>query len=237
MAYSILLVDDSKDYREEFTSYFKEYVVSECSNGRQALEKLSRPHDIDLVVLDVVMPGISGLEVLKRIKSEHPQLGVIILTSKSNEEVAIQALKAGADDYVRKGDDISELETVITKTLERTGVAGFQKAVSPGEKVEKIKQLLEKNYDKKFTLEDAAGLVSLSPKYLSRIFLRFAGMNFSEYKLNVKVDKAKELLTSTGLTVSQIAYKLGYENPESFIRIFEKYTENTPTEYRKISKR
>ena len=58
-------------------------------------------------------------------------------------------------------------------------------------------------------------------------------MDFNEYKLGVKIGKAKELLKNTGLTVEQIAYKLGYLNAESFIRIFKKFTKKTPTELRK----
>jgi len=72
------------------------------------------------------------------------------------------------------------------------------------------------------SLEDAAGAVSLSPKYLSRVFKEVTGTGFMDYKLKIKIDKAKELLKGTGSTISEISDKLGFMNPESFTRIFKK---------------
>jgi len=78
--------------------------------------------------------------------------------------------------------------------------------------------------------------VSLSPKYLSRVFKDVTGTGFMEYKLKIKIDKAKELLKGTGSTISEISDKLGFMNPESFMRIFKKVTGATPTKFRKRKK-
>jgi two-component system response regulator YesN len=86
-------------------------------------------------------------------------------------------------------------------------------------------------------LKDAAQAVYLSPKYLSRIFKQSTGKSFSEYKLKIKTEKAKELLSKTGYNVNQLAEKLGYENAESFIRLFRRFAGYTPTEYRKKFKK
>jgi len=78
-----------------------------------------------------------------------------------------------------------------------------------------------------------ANAVCLSPKYLSRVFKEKTGEDFNYYKLGIKISKAKELLTGTAKTVSEVSDKLGYRNAESFIRIFAKFTGKTPTGYRK----
>jgi AraC-like DNA-binding protein len=86
-------------------------------------------------------------------------------------------------------------------------------------------------------LEEAARSVFLSPKYLSRAFKEQTGKGFNEYCLELKVQKARELLKETGLTVGQISDQLGYQNEESFIRTFKKLTGLRPTEYRKGKER
>jgi AraC-like DNA-binding protein len=77
----------------------------------------------------------------------------------------------------------------------------------------------------------------LSPKYLSKIFKEQTGICFNEYKLNVKMKYAKELLVNTGYNIDQIAYKLGYKKVESFNKIFKKITHLTPTKFRSQMKK
>jgi YesN/AraC family two-component response regulator len=78
-----------------------------------------------------------------------------------------------------------------------------------------------------------ANSVCLSPKYLSRFFKQETGENFNQYRLRVKVEKAKEFLKNTSNTIEQISDKMGYQNIESFIRVFKKFTNHTPTTYRR----
>jgi AraC-like DNA-binding protein len=76
-------------------------------------------------------------------------------------------------------------------------------------------------------------VVHLSPKYLSRLFKQEAKVGFNQFRLGVKMEKAKELLKSSDYNVSQISYKIGYQNVESFIRCFKNATNCTPSQYRK----
>jgi two-component system, response regulator YesN len=105
------------------------------------------------------------------------------------------------------------------------------------EKIDKIKLYIEKNYEKVFNLNDISKIVFLSPKYLSKLFKEETGICFNEYKLDVKIRYAKELLDNSGNNIDQISFKLGYKKPESFIKIFKKITNLTPTEYRNQSKK
>ncbi|MFB0526823.1 MAG: response regulator [bacterium] len=233
MPYNILLVDDDKEFREEFRDYLEDYQVIEACNGEEALGLLKKPNVIDLVILDVMMPGLPGTEVLKEMRRIDPDLGIIILTGYSSEGVAIEALKGRADDYIQKPIDIDKAKEIIERLLETKRGEGDINTLGTKGKIEKVKRFVQRNYHKKVSLKDAAQAVYLSPKYLSRIFKQITGKSFNEYKLKIKIEKARELLTKTGYNVNQLAEKLGYENAESFIRLFKKLAGYTPTEYRK----
>ena len=100
-------------------------------------------------------------------------------------------------------------------------------------KIEKVKHFVQRNCYKKVTLEAAARIVCLSPKYLSRVFKEYAKEGFTDYKLAVKIEAAKDLLKKSGYNINQIAEKLAYENTESFIRQFKKLCKHTPSAFRK----
>ena len=233
MAFSILLVDDDKEFREELCDFLHDYNVIEASNGKEALDLLSGPNEIDVVILDVVMPGPSGTVVLKRIREMYPDMGVIILTGHGSKDTVIEALKGRADDYVEKPVDIHKTRGIIERIIREKMPLGD---VAPGgvdAKIARVMQFVERNYEKRVSLADAAGLVALSPKYLSRLFKLRVGTGFSEYKIQVRIEKGAELLESADYTIDEISFRVGYENPESFIRLFKKIKGCTPTQYRK----
>ncbi len=231
MPHTILLVDDDREFRSEFKECLEHYKVIEAAGGTEALSLLRKPNEIDLVILDVMLPGASGTDVLKEMKKNAPDLKIVMLTGYSSKDVAIEALKGRADEYIEKPLDIDKTKEIIERLL--TGGSGsIGDSQDIHAKIERAKQFARRNAEKKTSLNDVARTVCLSPKYLSRIFKEHAGVGFNEYKLQVKVRRAQELLTRTGLTVDQISYRLGYRNPESFIRIFEKFTRLTPTQFR-----
>jgi YesN/AraC family two-component response regulator len=233
MPEKILLVDDDIEFRLEMKEALGEYEVLEASSGKEALKILKRPNEIDLVMLDVIMPGESGIDVLRDMKLIAPELGIIILTGFSSKDVAIEALKGHADEYIEKPFDIEKTKEIIEKViLVKTGKSD-KSAYRIEDKVEQVKLFIKKNFYKKLVLKDAATVVCLSPKYLSRVFRKKAGLGFSAYRLKFIVEKARELLSDTGYSVDQIADKLGYQNTESFIRIFEKIVKTTPSKFRR----
>jgi two-component system response regulator YesN len=236
MSASILLVDDDMIFLEEFSEYFDNYRIINVSSGEQALELLKKPHDISLVIMDVMMPGLKGTDVLLKIKAMYPELAVIIMTGYSSKDIAIESLKGHADDYIEKPFKAKEIKKIIERLSENKNGYNDLDALDGKGKVEKVKHFIEINCFKKTSLSDASQAVCLSAKYLSRIFKKHSGMTFGEYKRKIKIEKAKELLLSSTRTVAQISCKLGYENTESFIRQFKKLTNNVPTAYRKKNK-
>lgn len=232
----ILLVDDNKDLRTDFKLWYEEYDITEADCAQDALAILKKPNELDLVILDVQMPGMSGLDALEKIKAIAPEKSVIIMTGFSTKDVAIHALIAKADNYIEKPFDIKTMRDAIEKELRSRSGADRPDEMDVAGKVEHVRWFLEGNCFKKITLQDAAQTVYMSPKYLSRIFREKTGMGFSEYKLKVKMAQAKKMLRSTGGSIKQISAKLGYANAESFIKQFEKIVKSTPSCYRKSCK-
>lgn len=233
MSDKILLVDDDEAFRAELRDFLEGYDVVEASNGRQALALLQRANEISLVVLDVMMPGLNGIDVLREIKRADPNLGIIILTAYGSKDTVIDALKGRADDYIEKPLDIDKVRDIIARVLDSRRNDRPLGASDIRDKIEKVKYFAQRNCYRKTALKDAALAVCLSPKYLSRIFKQKTGSSFSEYRLKIKIGKAKELLVKSGYNVNQVSEKLGYENVESFIRQFKKLAGCTPTKYRR----
>ncbi|MEA3306391.1 MAG: response regulator [Elusimicrobiota bacterium] len=232
----ILIVDDDKILRSGIIIGLKEYEVIETSNAKDALAIIKKPNELDLIILDINMPGMSGLEMLKKIKDISPEKKVIIMTGYSTKNVAIEALKNKADNYIEKPFDIKVIRALIEKELLNKAGSASPSDMNNTDKIEHVKWFLEGNCLKKVTLKDAAEIVYMNPKYLSRLFRENTGMGFNEYKLKIKMEQAKKMLTSTALAIKQISYKLGYANTESFIRQFKKILKITPTQYRKNNK-
>ena len=237
MPETILLVDDEKEFRDELRCSLDEYSVMEACNGQEALKILNKPNEIDLAILDVRMPGLTGTEVLKVIKKRSPDLKVIMLTAFSTKDIAVESLRNQADEYLEKPVNIDKLKECIEKLLESSKHEEELSSTEIEQKINRIKRYIERNWLKKVSLEDAAETVGLSPKYLSRVFKEITGTGFMDYKLSVKIKRAKELLNTTGRTISEISDKLGFMNPESFMRIFKKVTKVTPSQFRKKKKR
>jgi two-component system response regulator YesN len=231
MSYNILLVDDNKDFREEIRDCFFEYKIIDASSGAQALDILQKPNVIDLVLLDVKMPGLSGTKILKEMKKINPELIIIMMTGYSTKDIAIEALKAHADDYIEKPINIDKTKEIINSLLKTKEKKADNNLENIEDKLKFVKYFIERNYDKKISLDDAAKEVYLSPKYLSRIFKENTGMKFNDYKLSIKIDKAKEMLENRSHNINQISDEMGYQNTESFIKIFKKFTGFTPSEY------
>ncbi len=233
MPYTILISDDDKEFREEFKDCFNDYKIEEAGTGQQTLDILNSPNEIDIIFLDVFLPDTTGIILLKKIRESHPDIAIVIITGSGTKDIVIDALRCAADDYLEKPIDIEKTKKLIKTLIEEKVETMDVKDGNIEEKIQRIMHFAERNVNKIVNLETVAKLVYMSPKYLSRVFKQYTGMNFSRYKINIKIKHSKKLLMNKGLTVEQISDSLGYENSESFIRIFKKYTGQTPSHYRK----
>ena len=159
-------------------------------------------------------------------------IGVILMTSFGSKEVLLEALRSHADDFVDKPYSVNELKKKLESFFEKRAAEEGQRSGPDGKPMQRIQKFVERNYRKSPTLEEAAKKALLSPKYVSRKFKEEMHQTFSDYKIGLKMEQAKKLLHETSMGVAQIAYKIGYENAESFMKMFKKTLGCTPTEYR-----
>ena len=116
----ILIVDDEKDFVEMFSLRLTRQGerVSAAYSGQQALDLL-KTTPIDVVILDIRMPGMDGIETLKKIKADYPLVEVILLTGHGSTETAVEGMKAGAFDYLMKPADFDDISTKLANAWNR----------------------------------------------------------------------------------------------------------------------
>jgi YesN/AraC family two-component response regulator len=220
MGYHLLIVDDDEDFREVLCGCFDSYEITQAHDGETALAILKKPNTIDLVLLDVMMPGLSGTDVLAEMKKQKPDMKIVIITGSDSKDVVIEALKNRADEFIEKPFDAAETREIVAKLLSEKD---WQDIPDTGN--------LEARLEKKVSLNDAAAHAGLSAKYLSRVFEEKTGMGFADFKSAVKVKKARELLKQ-GYNINQISDRLAYSGADSFIHAFKQATGFTPALYR-----
>jgi len=117
---NILIVDDEQSYRQLLTLVFEEQgnKIRTAMNGRQALDALAA-ESADVIISDVKMPDMDGIEMLRAVRETQPDLGVILMTAFASVETAREAFKLGADDFIQKPFDVEELKLIVRKTLEK----------------------------------------------------------------------------------------------------------------------
>ncbi|MDQ2087533.1 response regulator transcription factor [Herbivorax sp. ANBcel31] len=124
MAIKVLVLEDDESIRSMLVVNFKKYdfLLYECATGEQALSVAQAHSDIDIAVLDIMLPGIDGIEVCKTLRDKYPFIGIIMLTAKAQERDKVYALESGADDYVTKPFGISEFMARVNSLLRRVKI-------------------------------------------------------------------------------------------------------------------
>ena len=239
--YNLIIVDDEENIRiklKEKLNWEKIgfSVTGLFENGKRALDYIEH-NETHAALIDIRMPGMDGLEFARRVYKKQYPIKIVFLSGYSEFEYAKQALEYGVQGYILKPIDWDELVLKLIKIKE---FLDSQYNPSAGEEYSRgyytsIKSLvqvyLETNY-LTATLESAAVKVFISPNYLSKIFKREMGMSFSEYLLEVKMKKAKELLLNIENKIYDVASAVGYDNPKNFSRAFKHYFGKSPREFK-----
>ncbi len=149
-AIDVLVVDDDAEFRDTLVSRFERrgYRVVQAADADQALEHAQR-RDFDVATFDMMMPGMSGLELLRRFKSNHAECEVILLTGQGTIETAVEAMKLGAYDYLTKPFPLKELELLVEKAWERRRLYKENR---------QLKELLVRNQPRSDMIGDSAAM-------------------------------------------------------------------------------
>jgi len=236
----IMLVDDEQVVRRGLEMILsksgRDYtVVASCGDGLDALETLAKVC-ADVVVTDIRMPQMDGLALVNSLHNANANLPCIILSGYSDFEYARSALRFGATDYLLKPVDPEELFGCLDKIAAKSpGKGSFLDSECPeeGHIVRNAKKIIENEYNGDLNVADIARRLYVHPNYLSRLFKRETGVNVTDYWLQIRLDKAKELLRdSPNLKIYEIAQYIGYNNSIFFNKVFKRIVGKTPKEYR-----
>ncbi|PKM69086.1 MAG: DNA-binding response regulator [Firmicutes bacterium HGW-Firmicutes-2] len=220
--------------------------VLEATNGETGLEIFINELP-DIVLADINMPRMNGLEFAERIKLMSPTVKIAIITGYDYFEYARQGIKVGVDDYILKPVSKKDIEQLLEKLVERVKSSQKNKAViglvlrlekdneindETGYR-EQIMVLMERHMNKAdFSLRFLADELGLSMGYLSGLFRKIFGITFKEYVLTKRLDQAKLLLLSSQMKNYEISEAVGMTDPNYFSAAFKKRFGYSPNQYR-----
>jgi signal transduction histidine kinase/ligand-binding sensor domain-containing protein/DNA-binding response OmpR family regulator len=244
---SLLLVEDNEDFRIYLKDNLRrDYRIFEAGNGDEGWEKVLSVLP-DLVVTDIMMPGINGIELCRRIKGDArvSHTPVILLTARTAEEQKLEAFESGAEDYVTKPFNFEILQSRIRNLIQlrekfqrefRQHVdvkASSLKITSLDEKlIAKAIQIVESRIsDPELTVEDLARELGMSRVHLYKKLQALTGKSPLEFIRSLRLQHAAQLLAKSQLTVSEVAYKVGFNNPKYFARYFKEEYNVLPSVY------
>ena len=243
--YNVLIADDEMIMRESLTEMvdwgsLNCRVVCSAGNGAEAWEYI-RKNPVDIAILDIRMPGISGMELCNLMCEEGLNTQIIILTAYSDYNLMRNALQMHVCDYVMKSSFEAELPDAIRRALARLNAAAqpggakedvLQPDPRYSEPVNQVIAYLRLNYSKHISVKEIAGMVYLNQNYLCRLYKSQTGRTIIQDLTKYRLSKAKQLL-ERGATVQQAAVECGFENAAYFTQVFYKNEGVNPGSYRK----
>jgi len=250
---TILVVDDEPRTREGVRKVLEgwsagRYRIETAASGVEALEWLAE-HEVHLLITDIRMPEVGGLELVEKLQSlAHPPV-VIILSGYPEFDYAQKALKFGVIEYLLKPLDKTKLVQAVELALKREEdiqrIEQMEKlvdtklleTVSPdrkyGTQVQEAIQYLDEHLHEPITMRDIADYLFMNASYFSVLFKEQTGLTFSEYLTRRRVQRAKEMLATTRLAVAEIAEQVGYQTAKYFVKVFRTLEGVSPGQYRK----
>ncbi len=182
MPKKVLVLEDEENIRSFVVINLKRagYQTVEASTGEEALEKLKKEHDVKVALLDVMLPGIDGFEVCRRIRAMDNKIGIIMLTARSQEMDKVTGLMTGADDYVTKPFSPAELTARVDALFRRTG--GGEEGTPVGDEISQPPFLLNL---RNRTLEKNGQKLKLTPAEYSivKLFMENPGKALSREEI------------------------------------------------------
>ncbi|MBW5446149.1 response regulator [Cohnella sp. CFH 77786] len=244
---TIIVAEDEPLLRKTLVSQIQNtdelfQVICASNNGESVLQFMKNTQVPDIIITDIHMPVLDGIELINTVEKIYPSVKKIIISGYSEFEYARQALKMNVIDYLLKPVKKKDLEGLLSglkiqieskRSDLRSPTPLSKKQYSPEETVKSVAEFIKSNYYREISLEDIARQFNINAPHLSKIFLKFAGESPSKYIMSLRMNEAKHLLSlKKELTVKEVGEAVGYPDPFYFSRIFKQFTGMTPTEYK-----
>jgi YesN/AraC family two-component response regulator len=215
--------------------------VATAADGEEAVEMVEQ-HLPDLLITDIKMPVLGGLELVERIRRTNPDLRILIVSGYSEFEYARRAIELGVDDYLLKPIDVENLrETLRRIRIRLEASAGSVDAefgldrmgAREADLAKAVQVYLQENYRQPYSLERLAASFGCKAAYLLRLYRKITGSTPTQDLIRLRIEKAKRLLVGhRPLEIKQVAYAVGYEDALYFSRLFKKETGQSPSAFR-----
>lgn len=246
---TILVVEDNTDLRKFIIHRLnKRYNILEAGDGRIGIE-LAEKHNPDVIISDVMMPEVDGLELCATIKNNlaTSHIPVILLTAKTAIESRIQGLEVGADDYLPKPFNFELLEARIQNLItsrERLRKLFLESSAIETDKIagntkdqkflEQAIRMVENHMeDPAFGVKEFVEAMGISRSLLHKKLTSLTNQSAAEFINHLKMKKAMQLLEHSENNISEVAYAVGFNDPKYFSRVFSKHYGHSPKEYAK----
>lgn len=236
--YTFIFADDESIIRDKILRLidwesFGFSCVGSFSNGRTAMEFLKTNH-VDLMISDIKMPLVSGLELAKYLYESRINTQIIFLSAYRDFQYAVEAIQYKISAYLTKPISTGDLKRELLKVKQILDAERDEQTTDEYKSViHMVKEYIDKNYRSNITLESAAEYVNISPNYLSSLFKQKEDIGFSAYITKVRIEKARSLLRDPTLKIYNVCDMVGYKDVSHFYKIFKEYTGCSPNEYRK----
>jgi YesN/AraC family two-component response regulator len=238
LSYRLVVIDDEKEISNGFAQFFPwkdlGFTVAGQFSGAGSALQFIKENPVDVVVSDVIMPGMSGIDLARELAETRlePQPLVVLFSAYDKFEYAQEALRCHCSDYILKSAGYEELIKIFSRLKEQ--IDRERKILPPADDdkiIASIKEYVRRN-PACADLETASSLVYLSPAYVSRYFKLKTSMSFSDYLMKARMELAGSLLPDLQYKIYDVSFKVGYTNPENFTRSFKKFFGVSPKEYR-----
>lgn len=245
----ILVVDDDRSIHKSMEMILRDnYDLMFMEDARKALELIFfNGEPFDLILLDIVMPTMDGIELLKRIREINLWIPVMIITAYSSHERARDACNLNVAGYIEKPFEVKELKEKVKDIIWNTEIKGplpnlALPKLSLSKKIQSyhpvtVRSLYEihKCFHTHFSIDDVASTCAISKHHLCKLFKRDCGMTIRDYTNKLRIEVAKRLLKNSAHTVTTIQESIGYRSRTYFFNIFKEMTGVSPLEFRKLS--
>src|SRR5690606_10930736 len=237
---NILIVDDEPRTRQGLQRTLEswnngEFKILIAESGEEVLQ-IAQTQPIHILLSDIRMPEMTGLQLLQNIRDKGLSPVVIVISAYSQFEYAQEALRLGVVNYLLKPiskstlieaveDAVQILEKklragIIEKVVDKKIVDATTKIDGTSNTIREAVTYIDEHIKDDITLTEVAAHVHLNPSYFSVLFKDEIKLNFSEYITRRRIQRAKELLLSTKLTINEVAEEVGYNTTKYFIKIF-----------------
>ena len=238
--HTVLIVDDDSTNRLALA----ELLNDECriilaKDGATALQRCRDQPDIDLILLDISMPGIDGYNVVRQLQADErtADIAIIFITGLTKEEDEEQGLSLGAVDYIGKPVHPGIFLARVRNHLKLISPKAHQppkRRLVPSEggltprRLASVKKFISEHLGEELSLESIARAASISPSHFSGLFKQSTGQSPHQYLMISRIEKAKDLLLHSATPIAEVALQLGFADQSHLTRLMRRYTGMTP---------